>query len=71
VNRVRLLGRLLVAAGIALGAVAIVVWRSGGAQSAQPTASPTRLFAVRGERPDWVGVHAALFAALVSRIRAL
>ena len=30
-----------------------------------------RLFAVRGERPDWVGVHPALFAALRSRIRAL
>jgi len=35
------LGRLLIAAGIALGVVAIVLWRSGGPQSAQPTASPT------------------------------
>ena len=30
-----------------------------------------RLFAVRGERSYWVGVHAALLAALRSRIRAL
>jgi len=30
-----------------------------------------RLFAVRGERSHWVGVHAALFAALRRRIRAL
>lgn len=41
VNRVRLIGRLLIAAGIALGVVAIVLWRSTGPQSAQPTASPT------------------------------
>jgi uncharacterized protein YkwD len=41
VNRVRLLGRLLIAAGIVLGVVAIVVWRSGLQPAAAPTASPT------------------------------
>ena len=41
-------------------------------ESTSPPGCPAcGLFAVRGERSYWVGVHAALVAALRSRIRAL
>ena len=41
VNRVRLLGRLLIAAGIALGVVALILWQSGNGPAAEPAATVT------------------------------